>query len=99
MAGNAYEILCTATVSEGIQSTPHLYWENYNTTSGGDISVGSAISDALDTTLPLEFSVLRVSDTGTYTCHAILYSVALDSPVEVTASTSLNVEGTFHHGS
>lgn len=96
MAGNAYEFLCTATVSEGVQSTPHLYWENYNTTDGGDISVGSAISDALDTTLPLEFSVLRVSYTGTYTCHATLYSLALESPVVVTATTGLYIEGKFH---
>ena len=92
IAGNAYELLCEATVAEGIQTTPHIHWDGYSPDSSGDITVSNAMFNGLTTTLPLEFSVLRVTHAGNYTCQATLYSTALDSPLTVTEATTLNVE-------
>ena len=89
VAGSTYELLCVASVAEGILGTPFLEWEN---TTDSDITLGTLSSEEGVTTLPLEFAVLRVSHTGSYTCHATLYSLALETPLLATATTTTSVQ-------
>ena len=90
VAGEMYEIVCEAVLEEGIQSTPVISWLNSGggqLTSGGGISVGPRMA----TSLPLEFSILRASHSGQYTCQVTLYSLALQTPLTASASITLNV--------
>ena len=89
IAGGAYELLCTVSVAEGMQGTPVLQWNNY---TNSDITVGRVVSESEMTILPLEFTVLRVLHNGEYACQVTLYSLALESPLIVTATTTLVVE-------
>lgn len=92
VAGEMYDVLCEAVLEDGIQSTPFLTWLNSDgqqVMSGDGISVGPPTA----TSLPLEFSVLRASHSGEYTCQATLYSLALQTPIVTTASISLDVIG------
>ena len=94
VAGEMYEIVCEAVLEEGIQSTPVISWlgsDGERLTSGGGISVGPQIA----TSLSLEFSILRTSYSGQYTCQVTLYSLALRTPLSASASITLNVIGKF----
>lgn len=94
MAGNNYDILCLATVVDGIQSTPIFTWSD----SGGDqISSGDGIVVGPPTanSLPLEFSLLTGSHSGRYTCNVTLFSLALQEPIAFSTSINLRVEGTY----
>lgn len=91
IAGRMYNLFCITSVADGIQSTPILTWldsNGYSVTTGDDITVGppTAIS------LPLQFNILRESNSGTYTCSAILYSLALQVPLVITASFDMSVQ-------
>lgn len=94
VAGEMYEVVCEAVLEEGIQSTPFLTWLNTTgdrAVSGDDISVGPPTA----TTLPLEFSILRASHSGQYTCEVTLYSLALQTPLTASTSITLDVMGKF----
>ena len=93
VAGEMYDVLCEAILDDGIQSTPFLTWLNSDgqqVTSGDGISVGPPTASSL----PLEFSVLRASHSGQYTCQVTLYSLVLQTPITASASISLDVIGT-----
>ena len=88
VAGAMYNVVCEAVLEQGIQSTPFLAWYNSDgerVISGDGISVGPPTAS----TLPLEFSILRISHSDQYTCQVTLYSLALQEPL--TASTSINL--------
>lgn len=89
-----YDAVCKAVLDEGITSTPVITWLNSDgdrLTSDGGISVGPQMA----TSLPLEFSILRASHSGQYTCEVTLYSLALQTPLTASASITLNVIGRF----
>ncbi len=94
IAGSIYDILCRATVMDGIQSTPIFTWldpDGNRIVNGGNITVGSATA----TSLPLEFGILRSSYSGEYTCRVTLYSLALQAPLIVNTSIIINVQRKF----
>ena len=90
VAGNMYSILCRATLVDGIQSTPIFTWLDSN---GNRIVSGNGISVGLQSTrsLPLDFSILRGSHSGNYTCTATLFSLALQTPLVDMTSITLTV--------
>ena len=96
VAGEMYDVVCEAVLKEGIQSTPFITWLNSDgdrVVNGDDISVGPSTSSSL----PLKFSILRASHSGRYTCEVTLYSLALQTPLTVSASITLNVMGKFYN--
>ena len=85
-----YQLLCTAAVMEGIQTSPFVAWLNSTgdaVRSEGDVRVGSP--EVVDNRIlvSLEFRILRTQHVGNYTCQAALYSVTLDAPL-IAAETS-----------
>ena len=91
IAGNAYTIVCLASISSGIQSTPIFSWYNSDgqrISSGGGLVVGPPTA----TSLPLSFGVLMSAHSGVYTCRATLFSLALQAPLNDSASTSISVQ-------
>ena len=96
VAGELFQLVCIAEVKEGIYTTPILTWKN--STANGimndfDITVGPATANSL----PFEFRTLRSSHAGEYTCEATLYSVALESPLILSSTVSVEVEGKHLH--
>ena len=91
MAGYTFQLLCSANILNGIRSTPIFSWHDSdggNILSTTDISVGPQLA----TTLPLEFNLLRVSDSGMYTCNVTLFSLALQQPLTISASINVDVQ-------
>ena len=91
MAGKMYQLLCTATVADGIQSTPVLQWKNSSGSliaTDSDIQVGPPTSNSL----ALEFNVIRVIHSGQYTCEATLYTLALESPLTSSAVHTVDID-------
>lgn len=94
IAGETYEVICEASLKQGVQATPFFRWLNSDgdrVINDGDISVGPATAS----TLQMVFDILKVSHGGIYTCEVTLYSLALQSPLVITANISLDVEGKF----
>ncbi len=91
IAGNMYDIVCSATILQGILSTPIFTWvdSDGNRVVNGD---GTTVGLPTASSLPLEFSILRSSHSGRYTCSVTLFSLALQVPITNTASISLNVQ-------
>jgi hypothetical protein len=91
VAGTMYDILCSATILEGILSTPIFTWLDSNNSrvmDGGDITVGPPTA----TSLPLEFRILRGSHGGRYTCQVRLFSLALQAPLTATTSIDISIQ-------
>lgn len=90
VAGSMLELLCSAAIQNGIGSTPIFTWldSDGNTIRSSD---GIAIGPPRDSSLSLEFSLLRGSHTGRYTCRVTLFSLALQVPLTITISVDLNV--------
>ena len=90
VAGESYELVCTASVIEGIEATPQsLQWldtDGQQIQSDSDISVGTARFENGAVILPLQFGVLRVSHTGEYTCQATVFLPGFDPIVSMTSS-------------
>ena len=89
VAGNMYELLCSATIQTGVQSTPIFSWLDSNGSaikSGDGIIVGRPTVNSL----PLEFTILRGSHSGRLTCTATLYSLVLQAPL--TASVNIDID-------
>ena len=95
VAGSMYSVVCEAVLEQGIQSTPILTWYNSN---GERVvnSEGVSVGPPTASTLPLEFSILRVSHSGQYTCQVTLYSLALQTPLTASTSITLNVVCKFN---
>ena len=91
IAGNRLELLCSATIRNGIRSTPIFTWldSNGNTVANAD---GITVGPPRATSLPLEFSLLRSSQSGSYTCSITLFSLALQVPLNITTSINLSVQ-------
>ncbi len=90
VAGAMYSIVCEAVLEQGIQSTPILTWydsDGERIVNRDGISVGRPTASML----PLEFSILRVSHSGQYTCQVTLYSLALQTPLTASTSITLNI--------
>ena len=91
IAGRTYDVFCIATVQDGIQSTPIFTWLDSDgdvVVNGNDVTVGPSTANSL----PLEFSILRVQHSGTYTCSVTLFSLPLQTPLTTTTSISFSVE-------
>ena len=86
IAGNMYQLICEASLTVGIRSTPVFSWLD---TSGNAITSASGITIGApsSTSLPISFDPLQVSSNGIYTCNATLYSLALSQ--SLTTSTSI----------
>ena len=94
IAGETYEVICEASLKQGIQATPFFRWltsDGDRVMNDGDISVGPATAS----TLQMVFDILKLSHNGIYTCEATLYSLALESPLVATTNISLDVESKF----
>lgn len=94
VAGETYEIICEASLKQGIQATPFFRWLNSNgdrVVNDGDISVGPATASSLQ----IVFDILKVSHSGIYTCEVTLYSLALQSPLITSTNISLDVDSKF----
>ena len=94
VAGETYEIICEASLKQGIQATPFFRWLNSNgdrVVNDGDISVGPATASSLQ----IVFDILKVSHSGIYTCEVTLYSLALQSPLIISTNISLDVDSKF----
>ena len=91
IAGRMYDLFCIASIAEGIQSTPIFSWLD---SSGYEVGDGDGITVGPPTTvsLPLEFSFLRESHSGTYTCSVTLYSLTLKAPLTTTISVNMSVQ-------
>ena len=91
VAGNSYNILCLATVVDGIQSTPIFTWSD---SGGNQIASGDGIVVGPPTanSLPLEFSLLTGTNSGRYTCNVTLFSLALQEPISLSTSINLIVQ-------
>lgn len=94
IAGRMYNILCSAANLDGIQSTPIFTWldSNGNRVVNGD---GITVGPPAASSLPLEFSILRGSQSGVYTCSVTLFSLALQAPLTTTTSININVQRKF----
>ena len=91
IAGSMYDIVCSATIRNGILSTPIFTWldsDNDRVMNGDGITVGPPTANSL----PLEFSILRGSHSGRYTCNVTLFSLALQAPITISSSINLNVQ-------
>ena len=91
IAGEIYEVICEASLKQGIQATPFFRWLNSDgdrVMNDGDISVGPATASSLQ----IVFDILKVSHSGIYTCEVTLYSLALQSPLVISTNISLDVE-------
>jgi hypothetical protein len=94
VAGETYEVICEASLRQGIQATPFFRWLNSDGDSvmnDDDISVGPATAS----TLQMVFDILKLSHSSKYTCEVTLYSLALQSPLTVSTNISLDVECKF----
>ena len=94
VAGETYEIICEASLKQGIQATPFFRWLNSNgdrVMNDGDISVGPATASSLQ----MVFDILKVSHSGVYTCEVTLYSLALQLPLIISTNISLDVDSEF----
>lgn len=94
VAGETYEIICEASLKQGIQATPFFRWLNSNgdrVVNDGDISIGPATASSLQ----IVFDILKVSHSGIYTCEVTLYSLALQSPLIISTNISLDVDSKF----
>ena len=94
VAGETYEIICEASLKQGIQATPFFRWLNSNgdrVVNDGDISVGPATASSLQ----IVFDILKVSHSGIYACEVTLYSLALQSPLIISTNISLDVDSKF----
>lgn len=92
IAGNTYDLQCSADITDGIQSTPIFSWldsDSNRIMSGDGIAVRPPMADSLS----LDFSTLTRSHAGRYTCSVTLFSLALQVPLTVTTSIYLNVQG------
>ena len=71
-AGQAYILICTATVVENLIVEPTLEWldTDRRVVGGNDITVGSSVTTGTNTTLILTFDPLHTSHGGKYTCRA-----------------------------
>lgn len=94
VAGRAYHVFCTAAIMKGIHSTPVFIWLN---SDGSGLADGDGISAGLPTarSLSLDFSLLRFSQSGVYTCRLTLFSLALQAPMIITTSISIDVQRKF----
>ena len=87
LAGQMFNLTCTVRTVDGLQNVPTVEWldeTSTRVTTGGDITVGSAMTSGTMTTLALVFSPLRVSHGGEFTCRANLTSPA--PPQQLTKS-------------
>ena len=90
-AGEALTLTCTVTEEEDITGIPAVTWldpAGQTITSGGDLTVVHQLA-GLTTTLTLQFSPLRSSHSGLYTCRAELNEI----PYVETANYTLSVNG------
>lgn len=91
-----YDLLCLATIPDGIQSTPVFTWLDSNGNTITNV-LGIMVGTATASSLPLEFGILRASHSGRYTCRATLFSLALRAPLSTSTSISLNVQCKAHY--
>ena len=94
VAGETYEIICEASLKQGIQATPFFRWltsDGDRVVNDGDVSVGPATSSSLQ----IVFDILKVSHNGIYTCEVTLYSLALQSPLVISTNISLDVDSKY----
>ena len=94
VAGQTYEVICEASLRQGIQATPFFRWLNSDgdrVMNDDDISVGPGTAS----TLQMVFDILKLSHRGTYICEITLYSLALQQPLIISTNISLDVECKF----
>ena len=94
VAGETYEIICEASLKQGIQATPFFRWltsDGDRVVNDGDVSVGPATASSLQ----IVFDILKVSHNGIYTCEVTLYSLALQSPLVISTNISLDVDSKY----
>ena len=88
-AGEAYMLVCTATVEEYLQGIPSLRWRlpgNTNNTSIGTQSTNGTVSNT-----KLSFTPLRTSHGGVYVCEATINITGI-SPESQTANETVLVQ-------
>ena len=82
-----FNLTCTVRTVEGLQNVPTVEWldeTGTRVTTGGDITVGSAMTSGTMTKLTLTFSPIVVSHGGEFTCRANITSPA--PPLQLTKS-------------
>ena len=87
LAGQMFNLTCTVRTVDGLQNVPTVEWldeTGTRVTTGGDITVGSAMTSGTMTKLTLTFSPIVVSHGGEFTCRANITSPA--PPLELTKS-------------
>ena len=86
-AGQSYNLTCTATL-ENATRTPTVEWLGPNNNSlhgSSDITVGDTVTVNCSTyTTTLQFTTLRTSHSGQYSCQATLGAVNITAAVNVT---------------
>jgi len=91
IAGQNYSLTCTLQLPEGISTPALLQWLDSNgpITNGSGTTVGEPRLAGTTTDITLEFSPLRVSHNGHFTCKATITSPAL--PYRIVKSAELDV--------
>ena len=93
-----FNMTCTVRTVEGLQNVPTVEWlgeAGNRVTTGGDITVGSAMTSGTMTTLALVFSPLRVSHGGEFTCRANITSPAPPQQLTKSAEWDLIVDSEY----
>ena len=91
IAGQNYSLTCTLELPEGISTPALLQWLDSTgpITNGSGTTVGEPQLAGTTTDITLEFSPLRVSHSGHFTCKATITSPAL--PYRIVKSAEIDV--------
>ena len=85
IAGEAYTLICTATVVENLVVMPILTWID-------SLSGGMQEDDGITSTCTLMFDPLRTQQGGVYICRAVITIVLISLERSADSSQSVNVQ-------
>ena len=98
-AGEDFSLQCTVETEEGVRLEDiSIQWtgpDGGQISSGGNIVIGNLTTDGTVTTGSLQFSPLRTSDRGQYTCTGRVAASSVEVNVSNSDSIVVNVTSTF----
>ena len=98
-AGEDFSLQCTVETVEGVRpENISIQWtgpDGGQISSGGNIVIGNLTTDGTVTTGSLQFSPLRTSDRGQYTCTGRVVASTVEVDVNNSDSIVVNVTSTF----
>ena len=98
IAGQIYSLTCVVTTADGLLHSPSLEWldsSGHRVTTVENIIITAPVTSGLMTNFTLQFSPLRLSHDGEFTCRTIITTPALPGRLMKSAEWDIIVDSKF----